>query len=55
MLRTLFNEAVMVNPMVFKDIDTKSGEQVFAGSEMETATELGWLSFRKTRDDTFLE
>ncbi|GLB40161.1 putative this magnesium-dependent enzyme catalyzes the hydrolysis of ATP coupled with the transport of calcium [Lyophyllum shimeji] len=54
-LRELFNEAIAVNSTAFEDRDPESGEMVFVGSKTETALlqfakELGWRSFRETRD-----
>ncbi|KAF8071684.1 calcium-transporting ATPase [Lyophyllum atratum] len=54
-LRELFNEAIAVNSTAFEDKDPESGEIVFVGSKTETALlqfakELGWKSFRETRD-----
>lgn len=54
-LQELFNEAIAVNSTAFEDIDPESKEPVFIGSKTETALlqfakELGWRSFRETRD-----
>ncbi|RDB25860.1 Calcium-transporting ATPase 2 [Hypsizygus marmoreus] len=54
-LRVLFNEAIAINSTAFEDVDTESGEVVFVGSKTETALlqfakELGWGSFRETRE-----
>jgi Ca2+-transporting ATPase len=55
-LRTLFNEAIVINSTAFEDMDSERGETLFVGSKMETALlkfaqELGWPDFRKTRED----
>ena len=54
-LQELFNEAIAINSTAFEDVDPESGELVFVGSKTETALlqfakELGWRSFKETRD-----
>ncbi|KAG5651154.1 hypothetical protein H0H81_009669 [Sphagnurus paluster] len=54
-LQVLFNEAIAVNSTAFEDVDAESGRTVFVGSKTETALlefarDMGWASFRETRD-----
>lgn len=54
-LRDLFNEAIAVNSTAFENIEPETGESTFVGSKTEIALlqfakDLGWQSFRETRD-----
>jgi Ca2+-transporting ATPase len=54
-LQSLFNAAIAINSTAFEDEDPETKETVFIGSKTETALlkfakEMGWESFRSTRD-----
>lgn len=56
-LRSCINEAIAINSTAFEDTNKETGQLEFVGSKTETALlrfakELGWRSYRETRENT---